>query len=472
MASPSPVCTVQDGAGAPQATTSGAVVTAGNVITIALSSTAGVNNWSLTLFGQDDVITPPVVTVNNTTKTATFTAPALPWSLIYKSTVNSGTDVNGVIQAAYSTTFKICCLTAAGKRLAASNETLENDSTLGWTSILNNPTRNPGGGGTPPTGTGFYHVTAGVMDAASVALTYTGDTTGTGTGASIALTTVKINGATVPAAGALTTGNGAYVSGVSALTYSALNLAGGAGWVTGALPVGNGGTGLAVVGSPNQWLQTNNAGTAAAWSSILSFAKSSGGGAGSVASAGDVRVPSSWIIRGRNAADTFDYDVLSFGVAGTLWVMLGGVNSSPVIVKADTGGTVSLRVGSVDIVSVNTNNMIAAKPVIGDSGNSSPWGVHGKVTDASVAPFTVTAATYAYDVIRLTDTTTGTVTFPRPSTDAGAYTKFVCNLSASNTKTISNGAGTTVALAANTGAMICFDQSIGTYLKSAAVAVT
>ena len=66
----------------------------------------------------------------------------------------------------------------------------------------------------------------------------TGDVTASGSG-SVVATVAKVNGATVPAAGALTTGNAAYVSGVSALTYSALNLAGGAGWVTGVLPVGN-----------------------------------------------------------------------------------------------------------------------------------------------------------------------------------------------------------------------------------------
>lgn len=67
----------------------------------------------------------------------------------------------------------------------------------------------------------------------------TGDVTaGPGTG-SVAATVVRVNGATVPAAGALTTGNSAYVSGASALTYSALNLAGGSGWVSGLLPLGN-----------------------------------------------------------------------------------------------------------------------------------------------------------------------------------------------------------------------------------------
>ena len=49
-------------------------------------------------------------------------------------------------------------------------------------------------------------------------------------------TVAKINGATVPAAGALTTGNTLVVTGASAVSYAALNLAGGAGYVTGTLP--------------------------------------------------------------------------------------------------------------------------------------------------------------------------------------------------------------------------------------------
>jgi hypothetical protein len=55
-----------------------------------------------------------------------------------------------------------------------------------------------------------------------------------------ATTTVsKIDGASVPAAGALTTGNVLQVNGVSSLTYSAVNLAGGTNFVTGALPTAN-----------------------------------------------------------------------------------------------------------------------------------------------------------------------------------------------------------------------------------------
>jgi hypothetical protein len=57
-----------------------------------------------------------------------------------------------------------------------------------------------------------------------------------------------MNGATVPAAGALTTGNVLQVSGVSALTYGPVNLALPAS-VTGILGVVNGGTGLGVGGA-------------------------------------------------------------------------------------------------------------------------------------------------------------------------------------------------------------------------------
>jgi fibronectin-binding autotransporter adhesin len=76
-----------------------------------------------------------------------------------------------------------------------------------------------------------------VLEATVVAgpVTLAGDVTGN-TAASVVS---KVNGASVPSAGALTTGNAPYVSGVSSLGYSALNLGGGAGWVTGTLPAAN-----------------------------------------------------------------------------------------------------------------------------------------------------------------------------------------------------------------------------------------
>lgn len=62
---------------------------------------------------------------------------------------------------------------------------------------------------------------------------------GDASGAPDALSVVKVRGATVPAAGSLTTGNVLQVSGASALSYGAVNLAGGSNYVTGTLPVTN-----------------------------------------------------------------------------------------------------------------------------------------------------------------------------------------------------------------------------------------
>jgi hypothetical protein len=58
---------------------------------------------------------------------------------------------------------------------------------------------------------------------------------------------VTLHGATVPQAGALTTGNVLQVSGTAAVTYGALNLAGGSNYVTGELPGTNVATGTTSV---------------------------------------------------------------------------------------------------------------------------------------------------------------------------------------------------------------------------------
>lgn len=82
---------------------------------------------------------------------------------------------------------------------------------------------------------GTNYVTGVLPTANQASQTVAGDVTGTTAAAVVA----KINGATVPAAGALTTGNVPQVSGVSAITYGPVNLAGGANYVTGTLPSGN-----------------------------------------------------------------------------------------------------------------------------------------------------------------------------------------------------------------------------------------
>ena len=93
-----------------------------------------------------------------------------------------------------------------------------------------------------PAGTNGYVLTTtggvAVWSAATGITALTSDVTASGTG-SVAATVVAVHGATVPAAGALTTGNVLQVTGASALGYAAVNLAGGANYVTGILPTAN-----------------------------------------------------------------------------------------------------------------------------------------------------------------------------------------------------------------------------------------
>lgn len=89
----------------------------------------------------------------------------------------------------------------------------------------------------PGTNTYVLTTTGGVAVWAAPAAGFTAG--GDLTGSSSSQTVAKVNGATVPAAGSLTTGNVLQVSGTSALTYAAVNLAGGANYVTGRLPLAN-----------------------------------------------------------------------------------------------------------------------------------------------------------------------------------------------------------------------------------------
>lgn len=167
----SPACEVKDGSGSYTATTSGVDVTPNNTITIRLASATGVDTWSLTCIGTDENSTAASInsglSINSTTKTATFTMPnATGRALIFQSKVNNGRDVNGTTQSSYTTTFAVYTLTAASLRVVAVNETTESSATFGWIKQLNAKIRQTSGGSTP-TGTGFRHVTSGTEDAAA-----------------------------------------------------------------------------------------------------------------------------------------------------------------------------------------------------------------------------------------------------------------------------------------------------------------
>lgn len=136
---PSPLCTVQDGAGTPQATTNGVDVTAGNTITVQLQDLA-CRSWAISIVGWDDAFTSgtvPALTVNTTTKTATFTAPAGPWALNLQSVVDGGKDLNGTTQASYTSSIGIYCTASGSLRLFFTNERDEGSSAYGWITKIN-----------------------------------------------------------------------------------------------------------------------------------------------------------------------------------------------------------------------------------------------------------------------------------------------------------------------------------------------
>jgi hypothetical protein len=63
----------------------------------------------------------------------------------------------------------------------------------------------------------------------------------------------RINGATVPISGALTTGHVLQVTGAAALSYGPVNLGGGANFITGALPLANIAQGGAILNDVMRW---------------------------------------------------------------------------------------------------------------------------------------------------------------------------------------------------------------------------
>jgi hypothetical protein len=107
-----------------------------------------------------------------------------------------------------------------------------------------------------PTGTGFFHITGGVADGAARAVN---------------LATTDITGVLPMANMASPTGTGpvTVTSGVTNAASAPIQVGGGAAWVTGTLPYGNGGTGLASLGTPGQVLQVNSGGTGLIYGAVV-----------------------------------------------------------------------------------------------------------------------------------------------------------------------------------------------------------
>lgn len=139
-------------------TQQGTDVDAGSLVTIQLADQASVSWWELYCTRTDDEHTPDaiVLSIDQTTLVATFTAPADVCALQFLSIVNRGLDVNEVAQSDYQTTFAVYVPYADTSpvplRLAFSDETTEGDAAFGWTSKWNNLTRVVGEGGGGATG--------------------------------------------------------------------------------------------------------------------------------------------------------------------------------------------------------------------------------------------------------------------------------------------------------------------------------
>ena len=152
----SPICKVNG-----NTTGNGVNVAKNTLTTIAIADTAGVKSWSLRCISSDENQVPATITagltVDQITKTATFTSPNTDngVALIFESEVNGGLDVNGRKDASLTTRFGVFVLTNPGSlRVGAFDETLEGSASYGWLTKFNATVRSAGVGGVTPALTG------------------------------------------------------------------------------------------------------------------------------------------------------------------------------------------------------------------------------------------------------------------------------------------------------------------------------
>lgn len=415
---PSPTCTVNA-----TATTDGVEVSAASTPTIALVSTAGVSTWSISCIGTDETNDKDTVnaslSVDSVNKTATFTAPALGSSLIFRSVVNGGVDVNGTVQSSYTTTFKVCVLTSGGKRVAALGETSENDSEFGWVSLLNDPIRNPAVS-SPPTGTGFVHITSGAQDAASklvenadvhasAAIAGTKispafgsqnlSTTGTAalgatsvTGALSGTTTCALGtnpaaSGTVrlPNAGSIAFRNQANGADLTALSIDSSNICQ-VGNATGSTTVT--GSSVSIVGATAVTGALSSTSTVTGTAAILGTTP---------ATAGTIRIPNAGDIRFRNQADSANLIALTTDVTDTL------------IVGNSTGGT-SIAGATIGVNSSAALSLSGSTLTITPTGNVTEYLATGNTRTFANSSSEVSADRFAQRRIETVQTTDATVT--------------------------------------------------------------
>lgn len=337
-------------------------------------------------------------------------------------------------------------------------------------------------------------------------ITLTGDTTGSGSGGTVPTTTGKINGASVPVAGALATGNTLGVTGSSTLAYSALNLAGGAGYVTGSLPAANqasqtmtgdvGGTTAAnVVNKVSGASAISISQPAFTWTAgagavdLSQAAATSGAGsnftfcdAQSATTSGasgsciaNVKAPASGTTEGylgfnRAGSTLFKLQGLVGAPTGD-WAIYGGgltAGTSNFSIASDTSGTNLILnaatagyqyVNNTPVTAIKSGSAQFAQPLQGGDGTiiaATPFALGRLGTNVSISTTNVvlTAAQYELPVIPLSGTMTGnrSLTFPNVN---GHYELDTNNISLNGFQLALIAGGGSQSLSANPLGVLC-----------------
>ncbi len=182
------------------------------------------------------------------------------------------------------------------------------------------------------------------------------------------------------------------------------------------------------------------------------------------ATSGTIRLPKSATIIAMNSLDTLALNALSINDDNVFVGTDSAFTSAKQFSNVHLYGTqtVAQGLGGTTYTYVYNGNIEAWKPMIGSSGGSSPYGVHGvgvqAMADANQTP---TASVYCFNTIKTTDALTGNKTLTLPAaTDAAGYTKVINNTCTGDFSVIvgDGGAGTTVAVINGETDTILFDS--------------
>lgn len=166
------------------------------------------------------------------------------------------------------------------------------------------------------------------------------------------------------------------------------------------------------------------------------------------ATVGAVRLANNTIIYSRDSGNTADIQLVGLNASNLALFGVAGTNAQV------TGTTIDMQAGGNYALLLNNFSLQSAAPIIGDTRNTAPYGVHGGVakTVPSDANYTLLATEYCYDWIEMTLTAwtiDRTITVPAPASKAAGYYKTFKNMSGTRQMTISTGAGATLVIAIN-----------------------